>query len=81
VESHEMVLSGSRVYVSRKSGDRAVECVKMTGLFDSELDCGGSGEVDSLCLRRHSLMGQGCQCVVFSRMSQYWGKCVRVLCW
>ena len=43
-----MVLSGSKVYASRKSGDRAVEGVRMTGLVESELDCGGSGEVDSV---------------------------------
>ena len=47
-ESHVMVLSGSKVYVSRKSGERAVEGVRMNGLAESELDCGGSGEVDSV---------------------------------
>jgi len=43
-----MVLSGSKVYDSRKAGDKAVEGVRMTGLAKSGLDCGGSGEVDSV---------------------------------
>ncbi len=47
-ESHVMVLSGSKVYDSRKAGDKAVEGVRMTGLAKSGLDCGGSGEVDSV---------------------------------
>ena len=47
-ESHVMVLSGSEVYASRKSGDKAVEGVRTTGLAKSGLDCGGSGEVDSV---------------------------------
>ena len=47
MESHAMVLSGSKVYVSRKSGDRAVG-VRMIGLVESELDCGYSGEIVSV---------------------------------
>ena len=43
-----MVLIGSKEYASRKSGERAVEGVRMTGLAESGLDSGGSGGVDSV---------------------------------
>jgi hypothetical protein len=47
-ESHVMVLSGSKAYVSRNSGSRAVEGVGMTKMVESGLDFGVSGGVDSV---------------------------------